>query len=85
MITRSQPERAMRRPHVYERSAPRSRREGHAATGGDPGQAARAMLRTLEALTLAADEAGLVRLADLLDAAWAEAERVGAGPAPASP
>lgn len=73
----------MRRPHVYERSAPRTRREAPPVPGGDPAQAARTMLRTIEALTLAADEAGLVHLADLLDAARVEAQRVEAGPAPA--
>ena len=72
----------MRRPHVYERSVPRPRRDAYQATGADPGEAARSVLRSLASLIATADGAGLSVLVDLLDAARVEAERMGHGEAP---
>ncbi len=78
----------MRRPHVYERSAPRRRRDDGVAPGIDPAEAARHIARAMPALIALADGADLPVLAHLLDTAWAEAEKVedeagGAGPPPA--
>lgn len=75
----------MRRPHVYERSVPRARREACAVPDGDPVKAARSVLRSLQAVIATADTAGLARLVDLLDAARLEAERVEAGTPPPAP
>lgn len=75
----------MRRPHVYERSAPRPRRDAFQAPEGDPLEAARAVLRGLPPLVAAAESAGLAALVDLLDAARIEAERLGTGPVPQRP
>lgn len=66
----------MRRPHVYERSAPRRRREDCVTPGVDPAEAARHVARAMPALMAMAESANLSALANLLDAAWAEAERV---------
>ncbi|RYC31125.1 hypothetical protein D3273_15570 [Lichenibacterium minor] len=66
----------MRRPHVYERSAPRRRRDEGVAPGVDPAEAARGVARALPALVAMAESANLAGLASLLDAAWAEAERI---------
>ena len=71
------PDTTMRRPHVYERSVPRARRDTYQEPDRDPVHAARTILRALPALTAAADTAGLATLADLLDAVREEAERVG--------
>ena len=79
------PDHAMRRPHVYERSVPRARREACAVPDGDPVRAARSVLRALQAVIATADLAGLAHLVDLLDAARLEAERVEAGVPPATP
>ena len=66
----------MRRPHVYERSAPRRRHEDGVAPCVDPAEAARSVARALPALIALAGSANLPVLAHLLDTAWAEAERV---------
>ena len=66
----------MRRPHVYERSAPRRRREDGVMPGTDPADAARSIARAMPALIALAESAKLATLADLIDAAWAEAERI---------
>ncbi len=76
------PEDRMRRPHVYERSVPRARREAYQQPEGGDRQAARVTLRALPAMMAAADAAGLTALLGLLAAARAEAERVDAGAAP---
>ncbi|MGI3899160.1 MAG: hypothetical protein ACRYGP_11775 [Janthinobacterium lividum] len=67
----------MRRPHVYERTVPRLRREGYHVPDSDPGQAARSVVRGLPALIALAETAGLTTLVERLDAARIEAERVG--------
>lgn len=78
------PDTTMRRPHVYERSVPRARRDSYQEPDRDDVQAARTVLRALPALTAAAETAGLGRLADLLDAVRDEAEHVcGEQPRPA--
>lgn len=69
----------MRRPHVYERSVPRPRRDAYQVPDDDPGEAARAVVRALGGLITAADAAGLSVLVGLLDAARVEAERLGHG------
>ena len=75
----------MRRPHVYERSVPRARRDPSREPDCDRVQAARTVLRALPGLTAAAEAAGLATLADLLDAVRREAERVaGEDPGPPS-
>ncbi len=66
----------MRRPHVYERSAPRRRRGEGVAPGVDRAEAARHVARAMPGLMALAESANLSALADLLDAAWDEAERV---------
>lgn len=66
----------MRRPHVYERSAPRRRREEAQEPRADAAGCARSVARAMPALVATAEAAGLTGLAELLDAAWAEAERV---------
>lgn len=66
----------MRRPHVYERSAPRRRRDQGVMPGLDPAEAARSIARAMPNLMAMAEAAHLANLADLIDAAWAEAERI---------
>ncbi len=70
---------SMRRPHVYERSVPRPRRDAYQVPDNDPGEAARTVVRALAGLIAAADAAGLLALVGLLDAARVEAERLGHG------
>ncbi len=72
----------MRRPHVYERSVPRARRDAHEMPDGHPAQTARAILRSLPAVIAAATAAGFTELAALLDAARAEADRIDTGAPP---
>lgn len=67
----------MRRPHVYERTVPRVRRDACHVPDSDPGQAARNVVRALPALIALAETAGLTTLVERLDAARIEAERVG--------
>lgn len=67
----------MRRPHVYERSAPRRRRDDGVTPSVDPAEAARHVACAMPALMAMAESANLAGLASLLDAAWTEAERVG--------
>lgn len=74
----------MRRPHVYERSVPRARRDPCREPDGDRLHAARTVLRALPGLTAGAEAAGLAALADLLEAVRREAERV-AGEDPRTP
>ena len=71
----------MRRPHVYERSVPRARRDAYQMPDSDPGEAARTVVRALAGLIASADAAGLPALVVLLDAARVEAERLGHGEA----
>ena len=70
------PDATMRRPHVYERTVPRARRDAYRERDRDSVHAAQAILRAVPGLTDAADSAGLATLADLLEAVRREAERV---------
>ena len=70
----------MRRPHVYERSAPRTARGAYQQPAGDAGGAGREIAATLASLIAKAEGAGLSGLADLLDRALAEAERAAGTP-----
>ncbi len=65
----------MRRPHVYERSVPRQRRDPYEQPAADPADAALTVARAMPALIDAAEAAGLATLAGLLEAARVEAER----------
>ncbi len=56
----------MRRPHVYERSVPRTRRDAYQEPAGDPAIVAQAITRTLPAMILDAENAGLTSVADHL-------------------
>ena len=67
----------MRRPHIFERSAPRFRREPYQEPRPDPGAVARGIGRQLPDLAAGAAAAGLTTLAGLLDAARIEADRLG--------
>ncbi len=64
----------MRRPHVYERSVPRTRRDAYQEPAGDPEIVAQAIARTLPAMILDAEEAGLTSVADHLTKALKAAE-----------
>ncbi len=75
----------MRRPHVYERTVPRLRRDACHVPDGDPGQAARSIVRALPALIALAETAGLTSLVERLDVARIEAERLGYGGAARDP
>ena len=69
----------MRRPHVYERSAPRSGRDNYHGPTADYGPAARAVLDGVPALLQAAEAAeaaGAVVLARFLGQALTEAEGI---------
>ena len=67
----------MRRPHVYERSVPRHRRDPYEQPAADPANAALTIARAMPALIDTAEAAGLATLADLLEAVRMEAERAG--------
>ena len=64
----------MRRPHVYERSVPRTRREAYQEPVGDPATAAQSIARTLPAMIQDADDAGLTIVSDHLTRALEAAE-----------
>ena len=66
----------MRRPHVYERSAPRARRDVEQEGGADYVPAARAVLAAVPALLREAEAAGAVALARYLGQALTEAEGI---------
>ncbi len=64
----------MRRPHVYERSVPRTRRDAYQEPAGDPAIVAQAIARTLPAMIQDAEDAGLTIVADHLTRALNAAE-----------
>ena len=66
----------MRRPHVYERSAPRAKRDVEQERGGEYAPAARAVLDVVPALLREAEAAGATTLARLLGQALTEAEGI---------
>ena len=66
----------MRRPHVYERSVPRTRRDFHQEGGADYVPAARAVLDAVPALLWEAETAGATTLARFLGQALTEAEGI---------
>ena len=63
----------MRRPHVYERTAPRARPEA-TPQAARPIEVARGISRSLPHMIDEARAAGLARLADALEVARLEAE-----------
>ena len=66
----------MRRPSVYQRSAPRARRDVGNETGADYLPAARAAVAALPTLLRDAEAAGAVALARYLGQALSEAEGI---------
>ena len=66
----------MRRPHVYQRSAPRARRDVEHEIGVDYLPAARAAVAALRTLLRDAEAAGAVALARYLGQALSEAEGI---------
>ena len=66
----------MRRPHVYERTVPRARRDTEQVGGADYVPAARAVLDAVPALLHAAEAAGAITLARFLWQAMSEAESI---------
>ena len=66
----------MRRPHVYERSAPRAKRDVEQGCRGDYMPAARAVLDAVPALLRHAEACGAVTLARLLGRSLTEAEGI---------
>ena len=66
----------MRRPHVYERSAPRAKRDVEQECSGGSVPAARAALDALPAVLREAEAAGAVTLARFLGQALMEAEGI---------
>ena len=66
----------MRRPHVYERTAPRARRDFEQEGGANYVPAARSVLGAVPALLLEAEGAGAVTLARFLGQALTEAEGI---------
>ena len=66
----------MRRPHVYERSAPRAKRDVEQECSGDYAPAARAVLGSVPALLREAEICGATTLARLLGQALTEAEGI---------
>ena len=66
----------MRRPHVYERSAPRSGRDSHHETTADYSLAARATIAAVPALLHEAEACGAEVLARFLGQALTEAEGI---------
>ena len=63
----------MRRPHVYQRSAPRADRDSQAPT--DRAATARTIAAQLGHIIDKADQSGLAELGDLLEEARVVAER----------
>ena len=66
----------MRRPHVYERTAPRAWRGFEQQAGDDYVPAARAVLASVPALLREAEAAGAVTMARFLGQALTEAEGI---------
>jgi hypothetical protein len=66
----------MRRPHIYQRSVPRARRDVEQEGGADYLPAARAILEAVPALLRQAEAAGAITLARLLGQALTEAEGI---------
>ena len=66
----------MRRPHVYERSVPRARRDLEQEGGADYVPAARAVIAGVPALLREAEASGAVTLARFLGQALTEAEAI---------
>ena len=66
----------MRRPHVYERSVPRARRDLVQEGGADYVPAARSVLNAVPALLREAEAAGAAALARFLGQALTEAEGI---------
>ena len=66
----------MRRPHVYERSVPRARRDLEQEGGADYVPAARAVLASVPGLLREAEASGAVTPARLLGQALTEAEGI---------
>ena len=64
----------MRRPHVYERSVPRTRRDAYQEPAGDSAIVAQAIARTLPAMIQDAEDAGLTIVANHLTRALEAAE-----------
>ena len=66
----------MRRPHVYERSAPRARPDTTRTPQSDYTSAAQAVLQDVPALLRHAEASGAVTLARYLGQALSEAESI---------
>lgn len=66
----------MRRPHVYERSVPRARRDAEQDDGANYGPAAKATMAAVPDLLRQAEAAGAVTLARFLGQALTEAEGI---------
>jgi hypothetical protein len=66
----------VRRSHVYERSAPRAKRDVEQECNGDYVPAARSVLDVVPALLREAEAAGAVTLARFLGQALTEAEGI---------
>ena len=66
----------MRRPHVYERSAPRARRDAGHEDLADYSSAARSALASIPAILVEAEACGAVALARHLGQALSEAEGI---------
>ena len=66
----------MRRPHVYERSVPRARRDFDQEGCADYGPAARAVLDAVPTLLRQAEACGAVTLARLLGQALKQADGI---------
>lgn len=66
----------MRRPHVYERSVPRAKRDMEQEGGADYMPAARAVLDAVPALLREAEACDAVPLARFLGQALSEAEGI---------
>jgi hypothetical protein len=66
----------MRRPHVYERSAPRAKRDIEREGRADHVPAARAVINAVPTLLREAEAAGAITLARFLGQALTEAEGI---------
>lgn len=75
----------MRRPHVYERSAPRGQRPAYREPDSDPVETARAIAGELRDLLGKAQATKLATLATLLASALDESERLAAQPSGPGP
>ncbi len=72
----------MRRPHVYERSAPRGQKPAYREPEFDPAETARAIAGELRDLLAKAEATNLECLARLLASALEESERLAAPQSP---